>query len=74
MSANEKGFDIYNNSPRAVRCISTKTDVWGGYGGELLTIGRTYNVEKVEVHSVYTEVFIEEIPGKGFNSVLFAEI
>jgi hypothetical protein len=38
--------------------------------GKLLTIGKSYRVRDVEIHSCHTKVFLEGIEGK-FNSVSF---
>jgi hypothetical protein len=45
---------------------------WGGNDdpGRFLTIGKSYRVLDVEIHSSHTKVFLEGIEGK-FNSVSF---
>lgn len=58
-----------------VRCISVDEvqSRWGNCDNahEHLTVGNEYTVEKVDVHSWHTKVFLKEIPGKAFNSVQF---
>ena len=36
-----------------------------------LTEGEEYTVERTEVSSCHTDVYLEEIPGVAFNSVMF---
>lgn len=36
-----------------------------------LVEGVTYTVEKTVVHSWHTDVYLQEVPGIAFNSVLF---
>lgn len=36
-----------------------------------LKVGATYTVARTEVGSFHTKVFLEEIPGIAFNSVMF---
>lgn len=38
---------------------------------EYLEVGHTYTVEKMKVDRWHSEVFLEEIPGIAFNTVLF---
>jgi hypothetical protein len=49
---------------------------WGGNDDPrgLLEQGKAYDVEKIEVHSYHTKVFLVEFPGKKFNSVHFSDI
>lgn len=52
----------------------------GGYDSEqarareLLTIGATYTIERTEVGGWRTDVYLKELPGKSFNSVMFEEV
>jgi len=39
-----------------------------------LTIGNIYTVEKTEVDSSHTTVYLKEIPNTAFNSVFFEDI
>lgn len=41
---------------------------------KLLKLGETYTIERTEVHSWHTKVFLKEFPGVEFNSVWFEEI
>lgn len=69
-------IDIYNNKPRPIRCISNKTGVWGGEGGESLEVGKIYHMTSLAVHGWHTEIFLEEMPEHnqvGFNSCLSEE-
>jgi len=43
------------------------------YGGNdnpegILKVGKTYTVDRTEIHSWHTKVYLEEYPGKKFNS------
>jgi len=37
----------------------------------LLEPGKKYVIENIEVHSWHTKIFLQEFPGKKFNSVHF---
>jgi hypothetical protein len=38
---------------------------------EHLTVGETYTLDRTEVRAYHTDVFLKEIPGIAFNSVMF---
>ena len=38
-----------------------------------LKVGEVYTIDRVVVHSWYTNVYVKEIPGERFNSVSFTE-
>lgn len=38
-----------------------------------LKVGEIYTVERTDPHDFYTYVFLKEVPGVAFNSVLFDE-
>ena len=38
---------------------------------EHLELGRVYTVERIDVGGFHTDVFLAEVPGVAFNSVLF---
>lgn len=40
----------------------------------LLEEGKIYEVEKKEVHSYHTKLYLVEFPGKYFNNVNFEEV
>ena len=48
---------------------------WGGHSDPrgLLVVGATYDVLRVEQHTLHTKVFLKDFPGKSFNSVWFEE-
>jgi hypothetical protein len=59
-----------------VRCISNDESQsrWGGNDSakDFLTIGDIYTLDRApEVHSWHTKYYLEELPGKKFNSVQF---
>lgn len=47
---------------------------WGNYTGDYtsLTVGESYEVEKAEVHTRHTKIYLKNIQGS-FNSVCFKE-
>jgi hypothetical protein len=44
------------------------------YAKKYLKVGETYTVDYTVIHSSTTDVYFKEIPGHGFNSVLFEEV
>ena len=46
---------------------------WGGHSDPngLLEFGKEYELERAEVHSWHTKIFLKDFPGKSFNSVWF---
>lgn len=69
-------FDIWNDNPRPVRCARNDDVSWFPCkkNANMLTVGQVYNVTGVDVQSWHTEVYLAEIPGVAFNSVLFEEM
>ena len=62
-----------------VRCISNDESQsrWGGNDSakDFLTIGEVYTLDRApEVHTWHTKYYLEEVPGKKFNSVQFEVI
>jgi hypothetical protein len=56
-------------------CKSDKAMVsWGGNDDPALfcDTGGVYTVSRTEIHYSFTKVYLEEFPGKGFNSVSFS--
>lgn len=41
---------------------------------EYLTVGKIYTVERTEVDSFHTDVYLKEIPSVCFNSVNFVDV
>ena len=50
--------------------------LWGNNDDprEILEINKTYTVDKVEVHSWHTKVYLKEFPGLKFNDVSFEKV
>lgn len=69
-------FDIWDESKRQVRCMRNEDPGWWRCrdNAPALTVGKLYTVSGVHVHSWYTEVELEELPGLLFNSSLFEEL
>lgn len=79
----EKAFDGFKKADfkkgSKVRCISVDEaqSRWGGNdsAAEYLEIGKVYILARdPEVHSWHTKLYLEEVPGKKFNSVQFEEV
>ena len=49
---------------------------WGGHQDPtgLLVPGETYTIDRIEVRSYHTKVYLVDYQGKSFNSVWFDEI
>ena len=46
---------------------------WGGHSDPsgVLEVGKEYELDRAEVHSQHTKIFLKEFPGKSWNSVWF---
>lgn len=67
-------MDIFNTTRREIRCINNSNNVIDGGNSHLLEVGKVYHLDDIEVYSYFTYVYLEEFPGRYFNSVLFEEI
>lgn len=49
---------------------------WGSHTDprKILVPDKIYTIDRTEIHSYHTKVFLEECPGYSFNSVWFDEI
>lgn len=49
---------------------------WGGnhLPSDYLEIGEIYTIDKVEVFSFHTKIYLKEAPGKKFNSTHFEKV
>ena len=70
--------ELGNSGPLSgkVKCISDYENNWGScepIKGNL-EVGKVYTVDRIEVHSWHTKVWLKEVPGKVFNSVHFEEV
>lgn len=70
-----EGFDIWNHTPRKIKCVRSDNNVWKGGGdrNHELTVDQEYDLEEHEVFSDYTLVKVKGID-TWFNSVLFDEV
>jgi len=69
-------MDIY--APNRTKVIFTGAseaqENWGGHAShDVLEEGHVYTVDRTEVHSWHTKVFLQEYPDKSFNSTCFEE-
>ena len=46
---------------------------WGSHTDPrgLLEVGKEYTIDRTEVHSWHTKIYLKEFPNKSFNSVWF---
>lgn len=70
------GLNIFDNTPREIMCIRNDEDgmIVGSSNHHLLEIGEIYHVNNIEVYSWHTLIYLDEFPGKEFNSVAFNEV
>jgi len=59
-----------------LKFIEKEPLTWGisSHWAKLLKLGETYDVERIEVHSCHTKIFLKGYPGIAFNSVWFEEV
>ena len=62
-----KGSKVIFNSPTAGYTHHQET------AAKHLTVDETYTVEKTKVSGWHTDVYLQEIPGVAFNSVMFKD-
>jgi len=83
----DNGIDVNDNEPkltqrykpekqREVVCVSNEDNTYScnDHASNYLKIGELYTVDRVEVDSCYTKVYLKEFPNKWFNSVAFEEV
>jgi len=66
--AAKKGVMVVFNHPKAGYPLHQKT------AAAHLIVGQVYVVERVEVGSWHTDVWLKEVPDVRFNSVLFDDV
>lgn len=67
-------MNIYSNQGTKVRYTGQHgLDHDRRYANEHLQQGEVYTVDRTVVHSWSTDVYLQEVPGKCFNSVLFED-
>jgi hypothetical protein len=64
-------MNIYSQKGTKVECISNQ---YREQKLPQLKIGEIYTIEKTIVHSFITVVYLQEMPGVKFNSVLFINL
>ena len=59
-----------------LKFIAEKPISWAisAENAKVLTLVEVYDVERIEVYSWHTKVFLKEFPGVEFNSVWFEEV
>lgn len=74
---NRHGRSMGVHSPKKTRIVFAYPTA--GYdhhiktAAEHLEVGKTYTVDRTEIHSWHTDVYLEEVPDVRFNSVMFVE-
>ena len=75
-----KTMDIRAKRGTAVRLQMKDGEVFGGYDGDkkqalqFLKPDVIYHVKRTEVEDWNTDVYLEEVPDQGFNSVMFEHV
>lgn len=78
---NENSMDI--NAPEGTKVkplFDSDGKIMNGYDHDIehamkhLKQGETYTVDRTEIHSWHTKVYLQEIPGVPFNSVHFTQL
>jgi len=66
-------MDIRAERNTKVKFVNDQRHGFGVAGNDnhLLTLGSTYTVDRTEVHTWHTKVFLTEFPDAVFNSVCF---
>lgn len=69
-------LDIRNDWVRPVICVSNEDLGWNTdrEKAKLLSVGKIYTLQGIEVHDWHTVVWLKEFPHCRFNSVLFEEV
>ena len=73
-------MDINSKRGTVVRLQMKDGEVFGGYDGDkkmamkYLKFGEVYHVESTDVQNWHTDVYLEEVPGIPFNSVMFERV
>ncbi len=69
-------MNIYALEGFKVRCATLEagSEYQRKHHSKLLEVGKEYTVERTEVHSLMTDVFLKEFPGEVFNSVFFEDV
>lgn len=65
-------MNIYSQEGDKVKVVQKSYGGWF-YNIEALVMGVVYTVEKTEVHTWHTKVYLKEFPGLYFNSVCFED-
>lgn len=68
-------MNIKNMTPREVVCIRNENNNFFDCdkNSNMLEVGKTYTLRKMNVYNWYTEVELKEFPDILFNSVCFEE-
>ena len=70
-----KDMDIHAPHRTRVKFHKSNSDNSSlAYANEILEDGKIYTVDSTVVHGWFTDVYLVEVPGKRFNSVVFEEI
>jgi len=69
-------IDIYSPKGKKIRYVVPDPISWGTDANNVkhLTLGAIYTVERTEVHSWHTKLFLQEVPGIPFSTVWFDEV
>jgi hypothetical protein len=78
--------EIFQNQPETMNIYAKRGDKvkfsfpdWG-YNSDIekakeyLTVGKEYTIEKTDVSSWHTNVYLQEFPEVSFNSIMFEDV
>lgn len=65
----------WHRKARFIGCNETQIK-WGSNDDPngLLEVGGEYEIERVDVHTWHTKIYLVDFPDKGFNSVCFEPV
>ena len=67
-------MNIYAKNGDKIRFLNRKGHDWQlKEASELLKEGEVYTVDHADVHGWSTDVYLQEFPGRSFNSVMFED-
>ena len=69
-------IDIHSPKGTKIRFVVPDPLTWGvdANNAKRLILGEIYTVEKTEIHSWHTKLYLQEVPGIPFSTVWFDEV
>jgi hypothetical protein len=67
-------MNIYAKKGDKVRFLNENgREAERAYAAEILKEGKAYTIDHTDVYGWHTDVYLQEVPGKSFNSVMFED-